>query len=385
MSNEQSVADSRVELPVLPNATVVGPRERNRGLSRSEFEARLTKLKSRPRAIFVELTRSCNLSCPMCREPGTVPGSQRMAEPLFSLIEAELFASADLIDLRGWGESLILPEFPDRARRAGRSGASLRVVTNLSFRRDGVLDLLAELGFYVGVSLDTVDAELLGRIRRGARLDVIESNLIRLTDAYRRTGLGDRINLYVTCQLPALDSLDHVISFAADVGVRDVRLAPVTVEESSSLCLSHVGTESLRACLERVRETGDRRGVKVSLTASLVEGLVPNTETGACLHPWDWCYIAYDGRVGFCDHLIGPHGDPFIMGDLGRQTFEEIWNSPEWVALRHEHLGQRRSSAPLFAECSWCYRNRHLDMEDILEPSLKDRRVRLESIELLDR
>ena len=157
MNDSQGVADARTILPTTPASL----REQNRELSRAEYESGRTTLQSLPRALFVELTRACNLSCEMCREPGTISPSQRMSEALFARIEAELFPTADLIDLRGWGESLILAEFPDRARRAARSGAALRVVTNLSFRRDATLDLLAELGFYVGVSIDTADADLL--------------------------------------------------------------------------------------------------------------------------------------------------------------------------------------------------------------------------------
>src|SRR6266851_6288585 len=98
-------------------------RDANRQLGRMEYETGQTILKSKPRALFVELTRHCNLACPMCRNPGEVPASLRMSEQMFARIESELFPTADLIDLRGWGESLILPEFPERARRASRFGA----------------------------------------------------------------------------------------------------------------------------------------------------------------------------------------------------------------------------------------------------------------------
>src|SRR5260370_3822953 len=150
-------------------------RDANRDLARREYRDGETVLRSKPRALFVELTRHCNLLCPMCRVRGQVSPSQRMSARLFEQVEAELFPTADLIDLRGWGESLILPEFPDRAYRAARFGASLRVVTNLSFRRDSVLDLLSELGFYVGISIDSADPAVLQLLRHGASLETIEA------------------------------------------------------------------------------------------------------------------------------------------------------------------------------------------------------------------
>jgi MoaA/NifB/PqqE/SkfB family radical SAM enzyme len=165
-----------------------------------------------------------------------------------------------------------------------------------------------------------------------------------------------------------LAGLEGVVALAERTGVNDVRLAPVTVPGESPLCLAAVPAE-VREALGRVRAAAATRGVRVSLTASMFEGHWPPSGEDACIHPWAYCYVAYDGRVGFCDHLIGPAGDPFLMGDLRTQSFDEVWNGEPWVALRGEHVGARSAHAPRFEECAWCYRNRHLDFEDLLEPS----------------
>ena len=339
-------------------------RETNRGLARFEYEQGRTVLQSKPRALFIELTRHCNLACPMCRYPGEVPPTQRMSDALFARVEEELFPTADLIDLRGWGESLVLPEFTDRARRASRYGASLRIVTNLSFRRDAVLDLLADLGFYIGVSIDSADAEVLSFLRGGAKLAVIEANLARLSERYRAQGLQDRLNLYVTLQAPALPRLEEIVDLAVRHRIDDVRLAPVGTS-LTFLSLSTVQTE-LREAIERVRQRAAGTNVRVSVTASPLEGMLPNENTGACVHPWMWCYVTYEGRVGFCDHLIA--ADHYTLGSLTTDSFDRIWNGAAWVALREEHVRGRRATAPYFHECAWCYRNRHTDCEDIVEP-----------------
>jgi MoaA/NifB/PqqE/SkfB family radical SAM enzyme len=346
-------------------STSTPARDANRRLARWEYETGQTVLQSRPRALFVELTRHCNLACPMCRNPGEVPPTLRMDDAMFDRVEAELFPTADMIDLRGWGESLIVPEFADRATRAAAFGAALRVVTNLSFRRDAVLDLLAELGFHVGISIDSADEPILSFLRRGANLALIEANLRRLSAAYHRRGIADRLNLYVTCQRPALPTLERIVDFAEQVGVDDVRLAPV----GTGLPFLSLGSASseLRAALDRVRARAECNHVRVSITASIVDDMFPKEETSPCLHPWTWCYIAYNGRIGFCDHLIA--ADHYTFGALGTTPFEEIWNGDAWTALRREHLAERRASAPYFHECAWCYKNRHVDCEDIIEPT----------------
>lgn len=353
-------------------------REKNRALSRSEFGAGATILCSKPRALFIELTRQCNLQCQMCRGSTRVSPLERMSDSLFERVEAELFPTADLIDLRGWGESTILPEFPDRARRAARYGAALRVVTNLCFRRKEILDVLSEMEFYVAISLDSADPETLNALRCGADLAIIQRNLALLAKNYQKRDILDRLNLHVTCQRPALLRLEQIIDVASAAGITDVRLAPVTVDDDSPLALASARSDVMDM-LERMKERAKISGIRVSLAASLIEGLTPNRYSGCCLHPWAWCYVTYDGRIGFCDHLIGPAGDPYIIGSLQSAPFESIWNGSEWTSLRREHLANnRRMSEQLFEECAFCYRNRHLDYENILEPELEGRRCILQ-------
>jgi radical SAM protein with 4Fe4S-binding SPASM domain len=299
-----------------------------------------------------------------------------MSGETFAIVERELFPSADLIDLRGWGESLILPEFEDRARRASVHGAALRVVTNLSFRRDDAIALLAELQFHVGVSVDSADPDILAKLRRGANAELISHNLRHLSDAYQRLGIIDRLNIYVTCQRPALGTLERVVDWASDHGVRYVRFAPVG---SNAVSLSISSSETVvRTALDRIRSRALARNLDVSVTASLIEGMFPNHEASPCLHPWMWCYIAYDGGIGFCDHLVG--ADHYTLGSILQTPFDEIWNGKGWVELRREHVGDRREGAAYFHECAWCYRNRHVDCENIVEPRAEKHRLRLTAI-----
>jgi MoaA/NifB/PqqE/SkfB family radical SAM enzyme len=354
-------------------------RDENRRRALEDYEQGRTVLQSRPRVLFVELTRACNLACPMCREPGSVPRHQRLSESHFSRIASELFPTAELVDLRGWGESLILPEFPQRLETAVSHGCDIRIVTNLSFRRDEVLAQLAAVGAMIGISIDSADAETLALLRQGAQLGRIERNLRLLGEAYAAAGRSDRLSFYVTVQRPALPSLEKLVELAARYGIPQIRLSPVTLQPGHPFDLAPVRDQTLDA-LDRMRAAASRHGIEVSLLASMVDGWIERDHASPCLHPWAYAYFAWDGSVGFCDHLIGPAGEPFLVGHLDRQPFEEIWNGPGWTALRHEHLGERRADAPLFHECAWCYRNRHADFEHLLVPRCARTRVLLNGL-----
>lgn len=351
----------------------------NRIRSRLEFAGGATKLTARPRFLFVELTRKCNLSCDMCRPADYNRSAQSMSSDLFQRIQTDLFPYADIVDLRGWGESLILPEFEDRLARTLSTGAEIRIITNLSFHRPTALETLATAGAYIGVSIDSADYDTLRTIRGGARLDLIERNLNNLSVQMKSAGHEDRLCIYVTCHALNLDKLAEIIGLAARCGVRDVRFAPITISSKSPLAITE-DCSVLKAVFSKVEVYAKKHKIKASLTASLIDFPEPRKATTACLHPWTHCYITNDGRLGFCDHLIGPEGDPYIMGDLNENTFEEIWNGPTWIALRKEHLGRRDPNAQHFKECAWCYRNRFLDSEDLLDPTMGSERVDISDI-----
>src|SRR5690349_6706086 len=108
-------------------------REENRRLNLREYSEGKTELISRPRYVLVELTQGCNLRCPMCRPEIVSTKGKSMSRERFWRIANELFSTAEMVDLRGWGESLILPDVEEFIRTTTRYGTAIRFVTNLSF------------------------------------------------------------------------------------------------------------------------------------------------------------------------------------------------------------------------------------------------------------
>jgi MoaA/NifB/PqqE/SkfB family radical SAM enzyme len=345
----------------------------NRVIMRDEFALGKTEVRAMPRILFVELTRFCNLACQMCREPQQIGREQKMSLELFERVAAELFPTAEIVDLRGWGESLILPEWPHRLAVARSYGCEIRIVTNLSFHRPKTLEGLIEARAWVGISLDGAAQEVLAATRRGGRLSLIYENLGRLGAAYRAAGISSRLRLYTTCQRPNLASLENIVDIAEACGIPVVSLSPVTVSPDSLVSIQGM-SQQLEEAIHRARERAALRHITLVQTASLWEGQFAKETTEPCIHPWTHCYVAFDGNIGFCDHLIGLHGDSYVLGNLLKTPFLKVWNGDAWQELRLEHLNARRATASHFAECSWCYRNRFTDFEDLLEPRLAEGR-----------
>ena len=347
----------------------LSPRDRNSALNLAEYRSGMERLNSKPQYVMVELTQGCNLSCPMCR-PETLPYKGRtMSLDLFEKIADSVFATAAMIDLRGWGESLLLPHIDYCVERAVRSGAEVRFVTNLTMKAPP-FDLLAGAACHVAVSVDAVDHETYAMLRRGADFDRLKSNLEALVKAYRLHGApADRIVLTCTVTKPGLASLPDLAAFAIEMGVPEVRLFEVFAEKGSALSLSGAD-EEVDAALVAMRESVRDKAIKIVIGSRLGTMPLRNVGEAACLHPWAYILFAYDGGVGFCDHLNGPDGADYILGSLHESNLEDIWNGPAWRQLRREHLGERRSNADNFRECAWCYKHRLVDFEHMFSPDM---------------
>jgi radical SAM protein with 4Fe4S-binding SPASM domain len=341
---------------------------RNNELSISEFESGKIVLDSLPRMIFVELSENCNLRCPMCRSAYTNSAEQNMKWELYQRIADELFPTAEVVDLRGWGESTLHPDFLSCVKYALKFGVELKIITNLSIPDQGLWRFLVESNFRIGVSFDGSTKSSFEILRKGASFDNVLRNLEVISK--RATELNRLNNVYLLCvaQGANVTELRKIVEIASVFRIPTVRFSPITTEEGDLNNLKNHKQTTQRA-LREVLQTGAQLGVDVELTASLIEGGDPELAAKRCIHPWMYCYINYRGEVGFCDHLIGPSARKYLFGNLATNTFKEIWNNEAFRALRASHNDWRNGIAGRFEECKWCYKNRFIDLEDLVYPA----------------
>lgn len=347
-------------------------RRENRLLNNEEFAARKLALDSRPLALFIELTKNCNLHCPMCRTQERPDPDLDLDRDLYERIADELFDSATLVDLRGWGESTMLPDFGWFSQLAAAHRAQLRLVTNAQINRRSVWDELMAVHAIVVVSCDAADPDLFAHLRAGGTIRRLENclgTLVELRDAYEAP--AKNVLLSVVASPFNLDDLENVVTLAARHDVRKVILFPAQSNLDEWALASD--EDRVRKAYDRVTARGRVEGVEVQLGAAPTEGLVlPElVKQAPCMHPWSYAYINHGGSVGFCDHLIGE--SRYVFASLYERSFEDIWNGPEWQDLRKRHLtGDLDGSYP---DCQWCYRQRYVDFEHEMNPLYGERRV----------
>jgi MoaA/NifB/PqqE/SkfB family radical SAM enzyme len=347
-------------------------RRENVTLNRQEYAARNLRLKSWPRVLFIELTQKCNAACWMCRSPGGNAALPEMTFDKFREIADQAFSRAEIIDLRGWGESLIYPQFSRALAYAASFGALLKIYTNLSVSRR-VCEQLAEYNVTTAVSFDAAEKHLFERLRAGCRFDLVIDNLAFLASAASAKGRRELVYLSVTVQGENLFDVPNIVELANSLGISEVKLFPVICDESDPAHLSHHLPDVARV-LDRALHMANTLGVRLSCGAGLDESLTIQDRAmmAPCLHPWTYCYIDPFGQLGFCDHLIGQKA--FILAGAS-SDFHAGWNSQGFQRLRAQHACGPTAIDDDYYPCRWCYGRRYVDTEDWIEPAFGCRKV----------
>jgi radical SAM protein with 4Fe4S-binding SPASM domain len=271
----------------------------------------------------------------------------------FEQVEGELFPTADIVDLRGWGESLILPDITSFITRTAAAGCRIRFVSNLSFRRPEVLECLVQHRVMLTCSLDAADPDILVQLRKGARMHAIIDNLTHLARTHPDP---DMLAVLCTVQTPALASLPELPEILADIGVRHLHFASVSSKDPK-LGLDFDSTFA-RDQIQQTMEACVRLGIRVTLTTSL-PGL-PVSPMPRCMRPWTTMHVNVSGRIGYCDHLIGPFAESQLVGHLSDGA-KKVWNAEGWQRVRARH----NLKSPQFKKCVKCYREKGADFEPI--------------------
>ncbi len=337
-------------------------------MSHLDFENKKTEILSLPQAVFVELTLNCNLHCPMCRPKGRYLPEQNMSFDIFKKIADELFPYAKVVDLRGSGESTILPDFVKYIEYANSFNTQLKLVTNLSIQNDELWELLIRNHFILGISFDAATPLNFERIRAGAKFQIVMDNLKKLVSYSQKHDVPIE-NIYLTTVVQGgnISEIPDILKIAHKIGINRIKLFPLKCSEHNPNNLIHY-QNSVRSMFDAISVISDDLGLMVEIGASLSQSLAfSNSIPNPCIHPWMYCYVDYQGGIGFCDHLNGK--PEYTLGNIKTETFKNIWNNSSFQELRKEHVEQL--FGPMFLPCEWCYANRYIDLEYLYYPPYK--------------
>jgi radical SAM protein with 4Fe4S-binding SPASM domain len=383
-----------------------------------EFLAGRLRLDSRPFRAAIEVTQNCNFKCIMCQHSWHPRYREHRPEydmkpALFRKIVQEAFPYLEEVLLQGYGETIHSPhwlEFLDLCEPfAGRIRFVL--VTNLSRKNAEMWRKIVRMDFQVIISCDGATETTFEAIRRNGRFEGILENLAVLKAARQEHKTG-ALQLQVTLQRLNYREMPLFIDLAQKYGVEQVSFVSVrkSIHPASPARLRWPALRSLLSGLagaahaahgrfndsdacealprpelaEMKTETlrrAEAAGIQVLFNDAYLAGLEPSqpvdrllaqdsmgrwlpgktswngvSSQQKCFKPFSFVFINYRGDVGPCNHLISDESWR-CMGNIARQPFPEIWNSPAYQRMRRRLLDAR----PDNASCRWCFLHRMTD------------------------
>ncbi len=293
--------------------------------------------------VFMDQNNKCNLRCIMCGFSD--PRARRIRKydmpfRLFEKIAQEVFPSAKYLALSCLTEPLMTRDFPERLDLLKTYTVPFtEVVTNGTLLREPIIDKMIDARISrIAISLDGASPAVYESIRQGARFDKVVAN-VRKLNSIKKEKKSD---------LPLL-RVNHVLS-AANIGEFDAFL-----ELAESLEVRAIDVRTVLPCqnaryqgreddsfLRRVEQARDKlrlwtqeNGVEdvgyLRRPDEIFQLRDQSGEKVTCRRPWDTTAIHPNGDVFPCITWYRRGG-----GNMARHSFEAVWNSPAYEAIRKE-------------------------------------------------
>jgi MoaA/NifB/PqqE/SkfB family radical SAM enzyme len=343
-----------------------------------------------PQGVVYEATMRCNLHCEFCYV-GTllnIEGEWRAELPLevlrrafpdqaglqVSLTGGEIFMRKDILD--------VMDVFREKGYVCGYLTTNGTIITD---ERAEALARLAEAGFlkHISVSIDG-PGELHDRARgvKGT-FERTSAGLRRLQAAARARHAPLRVSVNTTVAHETLDALTEMVAVASQLGVDAIGLnhlmysTPEEVDETVRLLgtgdASAISTyvtrdpgldpgrveRQVEQLVQLCRQQGIRFDMRPKVKDSIIEPYyTPGSALeGRCLYPFLYARVSFSGKAYFC---------PFIrieVGDLTKQSLEEVWTGETYVSLR-----QRLVTNGIFPVCRRCCK---VELSPVASPVLE--------------
>ena len=285
-----------------------------------------------PSRVTIELTNHCNLNCVMCPRKHMTGPKGYLSFPLFKKVVDEICehnGTALVPFFRG--ESLLHPRCIDMLAYAKKKGVGpIQFTTNATLMNEDVSRALIDLEMdFISFSVDSIDANDYRRIRKGADLRAVLTNIEFFCNLKKQKEISKpEIQVSVVKTKNTYNGINEFTDFWRQ------RVDRVRVYEEHS----HDGNFG----------SLDKNG-----NNAVREKRKP------CVKPFTDMVIYWNGSVALCNH---DWDSAETLGNVQEKRIQEIWHSETYERVRQAHLGQGKLE-DLCESCDhWkaCYREENL-------------------------
>lgn len=307
-----------------------------------------------PRQVYLGLTQRCNRSCVFCVSRSfdydllTVEQVERLCD--------QLAGDVDIVALTGAGEAMTHPRFwnimdvlcsrlPGVQFKMNTSGLAL----TRKARR-----LLEYPVKNITVSLNAATERTYERFV-GTGFRAVLTSISSLVEARAAADRGDiHLCLSMVLMNSTVGEMADLATIAAELGIEEVQgiylmINDDTLAEESPWHQPERSNELLAAAARHAASIGVRASLPPPFrvadmrTDCYQRSSLPTMQGQRCTEAWSTVYVRPNGDVMAC-----PYMDQ-AMGNVRRQTLEEVWNGPSYHQLRHGLV-----SGDYWQECRHC-------------------------------
>lgn len=313
-------------------------------------------LQSFPVYVGISTGDRCNLNCIFCVQRDSYQSKKYFDISIHDFIELiEPLCFANCIQIQGWGEPLLNPDF----EKIFDFVAAYHKGARIGFNTNGTLlnkkwanKLTSTDNVHINISLNASSRETYKHIMNADCFDLVKKNinyLIKLREM--RKSKNPEISISMVGMSQNISELPELVNLSANLGVECVILRDLMMLrpelETDSLC--HHFEKSTQA-LKKALDISNNRKIKLETSEFPLDyfirdrtnfdwkqpseksiqcnnspcredlSLNPNNSEIYCFEPWTSFRVDSSGNVRVCCY------SKINMGNLFEQSFSEIWN-----------------------------------------------------------
>jgi len=294
------------------------------------------RIKGMPVSISIEPTTSCNLRCPEC--PSGLRSFTRptgmLDQSLFQNTIDQLAGTLSYLTFYFQGEPYLNPQFLDMVHYASRKGIYTATSTNAHYLNDAAARKTVESGLdRLIISIDGTTQKSYESYRVGGHLEkVIEGTKNIIAWKRKLNSKKPHVVFQFLVVKPNEHQIPDVHALAKKLGVDQVVLKTAQIYDYKN------GSDLIPTQAQYARYHKKSDGTYD----------IKNKLLNHCWKMWHSCVITWDGKVVPCCFDKDAH---FVLGDLNRNSFEDIWYGAAYTTFR-ESLLRSRNEIEICKNCT---------------------------------
>lgn len=298
------------------------------------------------------VTGICQLKCIYCPTHDIRRGKGFVGVDFLTDLLAEV--QPKIVNLQGYGEPSLHPEFQRIVRVAKSGGRVVKFFSHLNYWTEELARFVVAAGVnQIIISIDAFEPEKYAAIRRNGSLEELKRGIRHLLHAKRELSSEVPELIFNTVVIrETVDEIDRAIDFAVEVGEGQPIYELVNdygMEQFAAL--AETDEQRLREALLHARGRAEALGwarTLQNIDFNLASIRVQNPDQFVCYRPWRLLTVTENGDVVPCGEY---HEAQVVFGNVKSTPWREVWDSPEAHAFRNDLL-LGRSRLPVCSRCT---------------------------------